>query len=258
VYHHYLAYSNSSLVDCRVIILSVTMATEVIYSSDDELGVGIPTAIRRDEELEVAIEAAKRREYSVDSNVMLDKRYYLEMDVCIEAIQDEGEIDPKSGDRQLIHHPKIKSLANKIFNKLKTNKFPDIPANITRVSPFIVEIINFKIKKVGVSSVQDGLQKYSADGKELYIVHNNLLFYGYNIILSEIHFFLWKSKKKKSEERYPADAKIGSHYAPSRSSKVCSHDVIRIKSSQSTIRPSCRLQLCLGNGCSSTVQRINE
>jgi hypothetical protein len=137
---------------------------------------------------------------------MLDKKYYLEMDVFMEALQDEGEVDPRSGDRQLIHHPKIKSLANKIFNKLKTNKSPDIPANMTRVSPFIVEIINFKRKKVGVSSVHETLQKYSADGTELFIVHNNLLFYGYNIILSEIHFSLWKSKKKKSKERSPADA----------------------------------------------------
>ena len=54
------------------------MATEVMDSSDDELGIcGIPTAIRRDEEQEAAIEAAKRREYQVDSNVMLDKNIAL-------------------------------------------------------------------------------------------------------------------------------------------------------------------------------------
>jgi hypothetical protein len=119
VYYHYLLYSNCLLFNCRAIIIIFTMATEVMDSSDDELGV--PSAVRRDEEKEAAIEAAKRREYQVDSNVMLDKRYYPEMDVFMEALQDEGEIDPKSCDRQLIHHPKIKSLANKIFNKLKTN-----------------------------------------------------------------------------------------------------------------------------------------
>jgi hypothetical protein len=132
---------------------------------------------------------------------MLDRKYYLDMDVFMEAIQDEGEIDPKSGDRQLIHHPKIKSLSNKMYNKLKANKFSDLLANQTRVTPFILEIINLKRKRVSVSSVLPALQKYSADGKEVFIVQNSSIYFGYNQILAEIHFSLWKCKKKQESKR---------------------------------------------------------
>jgi hypothetical protein len=154
----------------------------------------------------VAAEAARRREYVVDTNVMLDKNYYIDRDVFMEAIQDPGEVDPKSRDQQLIHHPKMKAMANKMFDKLKAAKFPDMPANKTRVSPIIVNAINFKRKLVSVSSVYPEFQKYSADGREVYIIHNSREFFGYNQILTEIHYHFSIGKKKKQKDRSPADA----------------------------------------------------
>ena len=161
-----------------------------------------PTAARE----EAALEEQRRREYQVDTNVMLDLKYYIDKDVFLEAVQDLGTVDPKSGDQQLIYHPKMKSMSLRMYQVFKSEKFPDLPANSTRAWPVICNAINMKRKQVGLSYVDQEFHKYSADGKQVFIINNNTKYYGYNQILAEIHYHFQKCKKKKSKDRSPSDA----------------------------------------------------
>ena len=166
-----------------------------------------PTAGADNPKAKLTLDEARRQKlYVIDTNLLLDQKWYIDKDVFMAGIQDPGEVDPKSGEQKLIHYPKMKVMVGKMFQKLKQEGFPNLPSNVTRVSPVIINAITVRRKFVPVGSVYREFRSHSADGSSLWIIGNSQRFYGYNQILSEIHYFFQETKRKKQRDRTPSDA----------------------------------------------------
>ena len=184
------------------------MVVSLSESEDDDDILGEEERPRPEPTADAAAEAEARRQrdYVLDTNLLLDKKWYINKDVFLAGIQDPGAVDPKTGEQQLIHFPVMKTMASKMFHKMKEHQFPNLPANVSRVTPVIINAITTKRDLVGVNTCDREFRKYSADGLEVYLIQNNTMYYGYNRILQEVHYFFYESKKKKEKDRSPADA----------------------------------------------------
>jgi flagellar basal body-associated protein FliL len=105
---------------------------------DDEQGGGDNNDGEDEQEIE-----EQRSVYAMNPTVLMDLKYYIDFKVFMTALQDPGEVDSSTKETRGIHFPKLKSVANKIFDKLKANKFPDLPKNKSRVAK---EIVNALLK----------------------------------------------------------------------------------------------------------------
>ena len=180
-----------------------------IDSDDDEQLPSPPVEGDEDEDDEqLPSPPVEGNEHKIPQNTFLDKKFFVDRDVFMKALQDPGCINPASKEERKIHYPKLKTVANKIFDKLKSEKFPDIPGNKTRVSPIIVNCILKLRKVVGVHEVNQIFRSYVSDtsSTEIFIIHNHENYFGYNRLLQEIHFYFDRKKVLKQDDRTPSDA----------------------------------------------------
>jgi hypothetical protein len=175
-------------------------------TEDDGQPTRVPTGAPKATQDAVAEEARRRKDYVPNYSMFLLPKWYIDKDVFLTAIQDPGVVDPKSGDKQLIHYPVMKAMASKMFHKMKAESFPNMPLNVSRVTPVIILAIMSKRDFVSVSAVNREFKQYSADKSSVYIIANNNQFYGYNQVLLEVHYFFHENKKKKEKDRSPSDA----------------------------------------------------
>jgi len=166
-----------------------TMASD---SEDDEQ---LPSSLEADEN-------EARSQHRIHPNTLLDKIFYIDRDPFMKALQDPGCINPASKEERKIHSPKLKTIANKIFDKLKTGKFPDIPGNKTRVSPIIVNCILKLRKVVGIHEVNEVFRTFvsNTNPTEIFIIHNHEDYFGYNRLLKEIHFYFDRKTSSSSSK----------------------------------------------------------
>ena len=131
-------------------------------TEDDGQPTRVPTGAPKATQDAVAEEARRRKDYVPNYSMFLLPKWYIDKDVFLTAIQDPGVVDPKSGDKQLIHYPVMKAMASKMFHKMKAESFPNMPLNVSRVTPVIIVAIMSKRDFVSVSAVNREFKQYSA------------------------------------------------------------------------------------------------
>jgi hypothetical protein len=130
----------------------------------------------------------------------------------MKAIQDEGVVDKKSPEGKF-KFPKVRKFAKALWTKLKEHKGDvflsqvDLPTNATRATDLISSGLLQLRKHMDKTDVYAQLAAFGkADSQKVYILKNDLEFYGLDMYLDHLFNYLGSKSNKKEEHRNGSDA----------------------------------------------------